>query len=142
MHLLEATNGPANHGKFLLARFDESEWAARSALPGVTSQRGLLAGRGWTPDHLLMVDLQTGEGAIFAPGGLASADLDKHAIWACPLYGPTLEWLYAQDLSDITALPPHVDLPDAPFAVYGHRRPGPDACEACGQPLSAGRPAG
>jgi hypothetical protein len=126
---IEATNGPRNYGKFLLGRFDASEWSYRAALPEAAGQR-LVAGRGWSPRHLWMLDLQTGEGACFHPGGLASADLDKHRIWVCPLFLPTLEWLYTQDLSDLTALPALIDLPDAPFALGAARRPGPAHADA------------
>jgi hypothetical protein len=66
-----------NWGKFMIGRFD-SEWEYRNALDG----RNFLASRGWGPDHLLVLDMQTGEGAIFKPGGLASHDLnEKHQIW-------------------------------------------------------------
>jgi hypothetical protein len=116
---VEATNGEMNWGKFMLARFDESEWGRRSAIDGST----LLHARGWSPRHVLVVDLQTGEGAIFFPGGLARTDLQKHRIWVCPLFEPFLEWLYT--LEDPMSAPALVDLPDAPFQFYGHRRPGP-----------------
>jgi hypothetical protein len=85
----------------------------------------LITGRGWSPEHLLIVDLQTGEGAIFRPGGLAGHDLNKHAIWVCPLFEPFLTWLYEQDLSDLDKLPAHIDLPEAEFMMSGHRRAGP-----------------
>ena len=68
--------------------------------------------------------LQTGEGAMFRPGGSPAADLDKHAVWVCPLFQPFLAWLYEQDLTDLDALPAHVELPDAEFAFAGYRRPG------------------
>lgn len=122
VRFIEVTNGvPANWGKFMVARFDEDEWKHRSAVAphGAT----LLGGRGWTPAHVLVLDLQTGEGAIFLPGGLAKADLDKHRIWVCPLFEPFLAWLYEQP--DPLELPPHVDLPNAPFSMRGHRRQGP-----------------
>jgi hypothetical protein len=119
--IIETTNGPRNHGKFLLGRFD-GEWSHPSA---VASESLLLSLVGWGPEHLLVMDLQTGEGAIFRPGGSAKADLDKHAVWVCPLFEPFLEWLYRQDLGDLDKLPAHVDLPDAEFALYGYRRPGP-----------------
>lgn len=118
--LIEATNGPQNWGKFLLARFDADEWSRRSEVDG----RSLIGGRGWTAEHILVLDLQTGEGAVFLPGGLARADLDSHKIWVCPLFGPMLEWLYKQDTTDLAALPDSVDLPDAPFAMSGYRRQG------------------
>lgn len=119
---IEATNGPSNWGKFMLGRFEE-EWRVRSAVAPATL---LLAGRGWSPEHLLVVDLQTGEGSIFRPGGMAHADLEKHRIWVCPLFEPFLEWLYKQDVSDLDKLPAHIDLPKAEFQWAGHRRPGPE----------------
>jgi hypothetical protein len=42
--------------------------------------RPLLGQGGWAPHHIMVTDLQTGEGAIFRPGGLASYDLDKHQL--------------------------------------------------------------
>lgn len=71
-----------------------------------------------------MLDLETGEGALFLPGGYASADLDKHKVWVCPLFEPFLAWLYKQDLQDLSKLPDLVDLPDAPFQWSGYRRSG------------------
>ena len=75
-----------------------------------------------------MLDLQTGEGAIFRPGGNAHADLQKHRIWCCPLFEPFLEWLYKHNLENIDELPKHVDLA-AEFELFGYRRPGPDTPE-------------
>ena len=120
--IIEATNGPANWGKFLLGRFDR-EWDLVSA---VAPETLLLYGRGWEPNHLLILDLQTGEGAIFRPGGMAHADLEKHRIWVCPLFEPFLEWLYKQDLTDLDKLPAQIDLPKAEFQWAGYRRPGPE----------------
>lgn len=122
--IIEATNGALNWGKFMLGRFD-SEWALGSA--ALTDPYSLLSRVGWTDEHLLVLDLQTGEGAIFRHGGLPRADLEKHRIWVCPLFEPFLVWLYQQDVADLDALPAHVDLPDAPFAFSGYRRPGPEA---------------
>lgn len=122
---IEATHSrtePGNHGKFLVGRFTIEEWARRSEMYGGLS---LLPAVRWSVDNLLVLDLQTGEGAIFRPGGLASADLNKHALWVCPLYESFLAWLYQQDLTDLDTLPTLVELPDAPFAMFGHRRPGP-----------------
>jgi hypothetical protein len=45
----------------------------------------------------------------------------------CPLFEPFLEWLYEQDLTDLSTLPRRVELPDAEFSFTGYRRPGPDA---------------
>jgi hypothetical protein len=117
---IEATNCPMNWGKFMIGEFTAEEWALRSQV----DDRSIIRGRGWSSKHKLVLDLQTGEGAVFSPGGYAKADLDKHKIWVCPLFEPFLEWFYKQDLSDIDALPTHVDLPDAPFSMSGYRRAG------------------
>jgi hypothetical protein len=128
-HFLEASQGPRgpNHGKFLLLRLDARELETRSALPGFETMP-LLAGRKFTGRETFMLDLQTGEGAAFLMTGLAEADLSKHRIWVCPLYLPTLQWLYTRNLGegagDITALPRYVELPDAPFAFAAARNPG------------------
>lgn len=88
--------------------------------------RPLLAQLGWGPEHLWVLDLQTGEGAYFRPGGYAKADLDRHKIWVCPMFEPFLTWLYKQDLSDLDALPAGVELTEdeAPSAMHGYRRGG------------------
>lgn len=127
---IEASQGAGltNWGKFCVARWTAEEWQARSALPGAEGHR-LLAGRGWDEKHIWVLDLQTGEGACFLPGGLASADLNKHQVWVCPMYEPFLSWLYAQDLSDLDALPSYVELPDAQFEMAGYRRGGPQAAD-------------
>lgn len=117
--------GRGNWGKFLLGRFSEEEWQRGSALPDVAPMR-LLVARGWTAEHLLFMDIETGEGALLRPcsHGSAAADLHKHRVWVCPLAEPFLEWLYSQDLSDLDALPCYVELPNAPFAMSGYRREG------------------
>jgi hypothetical protein len=117
---IEVTNGQRNWGKFILIKFD-SEWAEKSAFTG----RSLLGEVGWAPDNIIVFDLQTGEGARFRPGGCVKADLDKHKIWVCPMYEPFLNWLYRQDLTDLSKLPSELDIPDAEFAMAGYRRPGP-----------------
>lgn len=116
---MEVTNNNKNWGKFLLFRFD-NEWQYKSAFTG----RSLLHEVGWNQENIFVLDLQTGEGARFMPGGLASADLDKHQIWCCPMYGPFLEWLYRQNLEDLAKLPDSLDIPEAEFAMRGYRRGG------------------
>lgn len=113
--------GPANWGKFLVGRFD-TEWHVRSAVD-LDSERPLLATIGKGPATLFVMDLQTGEGALFRPGGYAKADLDKHKIWVCPMFEPFLEWLYKQDLTTLDDLPRLVEL-EAPFELRGYRRKG------------------
>jgi hypothetical protein len=130
---IEVINGSPgrrlNHGKMMLARWTAEEWAvpslvaasAESPHPVVTS---LLALTGKSPRHLWVCDLETREGLCITPGGSARADLEKHRIWHCPLFPNFLEWLYTQDLTDLSALPSVVELPDAPFALSGWRGPG------------------
>jgi hypothetical protein len=67
------------------------------------------------------------KGPLFVLAGGLKYDLNKHQIWVCPLFEPFLEWLYKQpQLYDLTALPDHIDLADAPFALAGYRRNGPE----------------
>jgi hypothetical protein len=140
---IEATNGPQNWGKFMVARFDE-EWkrmsevlqeemlpimklaAERVGMPPQVPLRvpPLLHGIGWSAGDIIVFDLQTCEGAAFSPGGSAHYDLMKHKVWVCPLFEPFLTWLYKQDLSDLAKLPKRIDLPDAEFALFGYRREG------------------
>lgn len=121
--LIEATNGPKNWGKFMIGRFTREQWGQQSAVD-LEWRGSLICGRGWTPKHILVFDLQTGEGALFMHGGLASADLNKHKIWVCPLFEPFLEWLYKQDVEDFDKLPALIDLPNAAFSMRGYRRAG------------------
>jgi hypothetical protein len=116
-----------NWGKFLVCRFDPQEWAMRSSVDNLP----LLRARGWTERHLWVLDLQTGEGAMFLPGGQAAADLEKHRIWVCPMFEVFLEWLYEhpQHWTDIHTLPSCIQLDRSKTAkhnaLYGYRRTGP-----------------
>lgn len=126
----------SNWGKMLVGTFDREEWMRRQQLPGA-ADTGMLLSRGWTPGNVLVLDLQTGEGAIFRPGGSAQADLTKHRVWVCPMFEPFLVWLYefigAHEVGELAghlwfdALPAVVELPDAEFSFAGYRRPGPSA---------------
>lgn len=122
--IVEVTNNNLNWGKFLLGDFDAVELSYRSKIDGNL----LIRGRGWSAGHILVFDLQTGEGAWFLPGGLAKYDLDKHRIWVCPMYEPFLEYLYnwVREKKDPFSLPEVIDIKDAPFAMSGYRRNGPD----------------
>ena len=125
---VEAGNG-VNWGKFAVGRFDATEWRHPAAMSG-TVGASLVRTEGWTPrSHAWVLDLATGEGAYFTLGGYAAADLIKHRIWVCPLYEPFLGWLYQRYRDDpdgwFDALPPVVELSDAPALAFGYRRPGP-----------------
>jgi hypothetical protein len=115
------TEGAGNWGKFLIGR-PTWERGYPSALPDA---EGALPLARWQPTTLLVLDLATGEGAFFVPGGLAEADLRKHQVWVCPMFGGFLEWLYRQDLTDLQQLPALVHLPDNEFRLAGYRRGGP-----------------
>lgn len=119
VHFVEATNGPQNWGKFAVCRFTDDEWKVLSQVDG----RPLLAGRGWSREHTLIVDLQTGEGAFF-PEWVHKSDLDKHAIWVCPMFEHALLKILAGD-HDPMKTEPLIDFPDAPFEYAGYRRGGP-----------------
>ncbi len=129
---IEVTNhgdGGINFGKFMVARFEADDVTYQSQLEaGLGITASLIRGRGWGSEHLFVLDLQTGEGAMFRHGGLASADLRKHGIWVCPMFEPFLEWLYRQDVTDLDTLPALLELTeaDAPSAFAGYRRSGPD----------------
>lgn len=127
-HVIEATNNQLNWGKFLLGVMD-TEWTRVPATPGCETGRPLLEQRGWDRGRdVFVMDLQTREGAVFALGGHAPADLDKHKIWVCPLFEPFLTWLYAQPLADVLAfnLPEWIDLKHVETVeLRGYRRPGP-----------------
>jgi len=121
--IIEATNveaGGFNYGKFMLGRMD-GEWGHKSAIDD--KGYGLLGRIGWTRQHLWVMDLQTGEGACFLPGGHAANDLDKHKVWVCPMFEPFLQWLYTQQLDDLDALPDLVQL-EAASDMRGYRRQG------------------
>lgn len=120
--IIEATSPQGNYGKFLLGRMD-AEWGRKSVIERPIQGLALLYSLGWVPEHLWVLDLQTGEGALFRPDGLASADLNKHQIWVCPLYEEFLKWLYLQDLTDLAQLPETIEI-DAPFSMQGYRRSG------------------
>lgn len=111
------------HRRHVLARYitpiRNVEWM-------MDGNRLLLQTLGWSnyAHYFWVLDLQTGEGAYFRHGGCAVADLNKHAIWVCPLYEPFLVWLYGQK-PDLATLPESVELPQAESALYGYRRKGP-----------------
>jgi hypothetical protein len=132
-HIVEATNG-LNYGKFLLARLDADELRMPTAMPEGNGTPWWRHGglRRLNPHTTLVVDLQTGEGACFTLEGSgfhAHVDLERFRVHVCPLYEPFLGWLYdrgefARGRGDLTTLPRYLELPDAPAAFAGHRRPG------------------
>jgi len=122
-YVFEGHGTGGNWGKFLVGIHD-TEWSWKSEI-NYFSKMPLLRQIGWDVSHIWVMDLQTGEGAVFRPGGYAKADLDKHKIWVCPLFEPFLTWLYTQDLTRIGELPQVVEL-EAELELQGYRRPGPE----------------
>lgn len=128
---VQKKDNPGNWGKFLVGLTDH-EWAMQSQVDTLSQPRSILGARGWSPTDILVLDIETCEGAIFSPSGFAPADLVKHRIWVCPLFEHFLTWLYAQlepmDPAGWVAwfetVPKVVELPDAPFELRGYRRPG------------------
>lgn len=120
--IIEAISTQGNWGKFLIGLMD-TEWSYHSQVDDLP----LLAARGWGLKHIWVMDLQTGEGAIFRSEGLARADLNKHRIWVCPLFEPFLTWFYRQEWIALEDLPATVNLGDVPLEMSGYRRPGYDA---------------
>lgn len=124
--IIEATQpnpetNPQNWGKFMLMQFSWEEFQHPSA---VESGRILLPAIGYwhyDPALLWVMDLQTGEGALFNTKGSAAYDLNKHKIWVCPLFEPFLEWLYKNFNGDLDALPAYVQV-ECEFAFSGYRR--------------------
>lgn len=132
LHLFEGRTAAlpvANWGKFAVGAFGPHEYAWRSAIaedpgqPDLLPQRPLLATLGWSKRHILVLDLQTGEGGLFRHGGHARADLNRRRIWVCVLFEAFLGWVYEQDLAAIADWPRVIHL-DAEFAWHGYRRPG------------------
>lgn len=120
-----------NWCKAMVRRFGEADRAVRSRvregvplLEAVDANRRLKTGE--VGRKLLVVDLQTEEGAIFVPSpeGDPKADLERHAIWVCPLFLAFLRWLYAHP--DFEAIPALIELPNGDGVHFqGWRRPGP-----------------
>lgn len=127
------TEGLSNWGKFLIGRFTNEEWAHPSQYPGHDQRTSLIRECGWTRGNIWVLDLQTGEGAMFHPVGFARADLARRKIHVCVMFEPFLTWLYAHikahtelGLGDwFDTLPGYVQLPDAAFELHGYRRRGP-----------------
>ncbi len=86
---VEVTDGTL-HGKFMIGVFGDDDHAEREAFSGAL----LLRNRGWSRDHFMLFDLQTGEGALFRPGGRARFDLHRTRICVCPVFEVFLDWLY------------------------------------------------
>lgn len=127
--IVEAHGNGFNWGKMLVGAFEPHEWEYKSQVPGV--EGSVVRQQGWGPEHLFVMDLATGEGAIFRLGGLASADLRKHAVWVCVLFPAALEALYelyrqnpVDPVTFVDELPPVIETPNVIADFRGRRWPG------------------
>jgi hypothetical protein len=112
-----------NWGAFLVAVPDEIEWGWRShAIPGDISLPEQLA---WGPSQAWVMDLRTGEGALFSLGGDYRAELESHRIFVTAQFEGFLEWLCLQDPAGLRHLPHVVKVADATFSIRNYRRLGP-----------------
>jgi hypothetical protein len=115
--IIEGSDGGA-YGKWLVGQLDEHERSRKTSLPGYEGNASIwtFAGArrfGADPGAVFVLDLQTGQGAVFNPTTSSSPDydLDQANIWVCPLFRDFFRWLYTQDLADVTQLPNFIDLP-------------------------------
>ena len=134
--LVEVTDQACfNFGKFMVAEFDQVEWGRRSIIEAENGFDISLLGRcGWDRNgHIMVFDIQTGEGALFKPGGSPKHDLEKHRVWVCLLFEPFLKWLYkwveeqrkAMDgIIYIDTIPDKLVLPNRNPGLSGYRRAG------------------
>lgn len=118
--LVEATQSPAfNWGKFMLLQFDYDDAQYQSQ---ISKHQRLLAAVGYQGDlkvWLWVLDLQTGEGAVFPVlnNGLLEYDIKEHQIRVCPMYKPFLEWLYANFNGNLEDIPSIVEVQGLPGLV-------------------------
>lgn len=115
---------PKNWGSFMVCVPDEIEWAWQSHVS--TSLMPALAEFGWTPEHVIVMDMKTGEAAFFRPGDREAAeDLTLHRIYRSPQLGLFLTWLYGQDIAHLYQQPAVIEVEDCTFALEGWREIGP-----------------
>ena len=102
--------------KFMVAQLEPEELLCPSQ---VDVGRRVLGS--WNPGDLLVLDIDTREGAWFNPKGSARSDLSRHQIWVSPLFSSFLTWLYQAWTEDLNTLPDLVDL--STFEGAGGGRP-------------------
>lgn len=135
--IVEAVGGgDFNWGKFMVLQWEAEDWDRTSVVVKEYDgrDRRLLPYIGHNAGDLTIIDLQTCEGAVFSPGGLASADLNKHRVWVCVLFEPFLDWLYQFYNThyanegrpfDVLDIPDKLEFQSHPRELQGFRREGP-----------------
>lgn len=113
-----------NWGRFLLQRFEEKEWSYESCFFRTSLWTGTPPPP--PPTALWVLDLITGEGALFDLAKPLEEQLAQHQVWVCVLFEPFLAWLEARfrQASSLDAfwegLPAGVQVSAAP-EVIGYR---------------------
>lgn len=119
--IIEASTG-INWGRFLLQRFEASERAHRSHFEPISIWKDSPPPQ----TALWVLDLITGEGALFDLAKPLEEQLAQHQVWVCVLFEPFLAWLEARfrQASSLDAfwdaLPAGVQVSAAP-EVIGYR---------------------
>lgn len=126
--MIECTDAAKfNYGRFMVGWFNSEEAGRRELIEGEPGQ--LLMHR-WPRNAFMVLDLVTGEGALFTPIGLVYQLNEKHQVWVCPLFEHFLAWLeqFLKEGGDATVharlaeLPATLELPTGEYALFGHRR--------------------
>lgn len=130
----QAPEGGGNWGKFAVARWSTLEMREPTRFPGCEGQ--FITGLTGSPfDHIWLLDIQAGEGALFSINNPIPVDvphqLNEKQIYICPMFEPFMTWLWEHirshqgtNLDWFDELPRVVVLPEAPFDLYGYRRRG------------------
>ncbi len=88
---------PPYWGRFMLGRYTSAQLAEPARLPGCEDYE-LVSTTGPGIDQLWMHDLVTGEAARFTIATARPWDaleqLQHHRPWVCPLYAPTVYWVF------------------------------------------------
>jgi hypothetical protein len=114
----------ANWGQFMVLVPDGVEWTWHSHI--TNSMTPALEEFGWTPGHVIVMDLRTGEAAMYLPGdGEAAKAMTEHRIFTSPQFKYFLEWLYEQDVAHLYQQPNVIELPDVTHHLSGWRDIGP-----------------
>jgi hypothetical protein len=130
---IEATSkrtGPGQYFTFAVSQFTDLERQRRSQITKTTLLPMLMTNY----QILHILDMQTGEGAIFRFRGDPEGDRLRHQIKTSPIFPDFLAWLYQQDVSTLSTLPRIVDLDRPQLAERDSRylRKGTNMIEATG----------
>lgn len=96
--------------KFMIGVFTD-EWGHRPVVDAPEYEAtSLLRQLGWSRDHYLILDLESGQGAIFHRGSHPEWDERTKGLSRNPMLVPLWKWLQTQDLDRIQDFPDKVTL--------------------------------